>query len=64
MENNKVVGKYIIIKDLDFSDFMKDEQGKIKLYDSIDEANETCGMYEFPNVLICKIEHNYVESEN
>ena len=61
MENNKVVGKYIIIKDLDFSDFMKDEQGKIKLYDSIDEASETCGMYEFPNVLICKIEHNYRE---
>ena len=27
MENNKVVGKFIIVNDLTFSDFMKDEDG-------------------------------------
>ena len=45
MENEKAVGKYIIIKDLEFSDFMKNDEGKIKLYDTIGEAAETCGMY-------------------
>jgi hypothetical protein len=63
MENKDVVGKYIIIKDLDFSDFMKDEKGKIKTYNSFDEACETCGMYEFPDVLVCKIEFNHIEPE-
>jgi hypothetical protein len=63
MENEKAVGKFIIIKDLEFSDFMKDEEGKIKLYDSLREACETCGMYEFPNVLVCKIEFNHIEPE-
>ena len=62
MENEKAVGKYIIIKDLAFSDFMKDENGKIKVFDTLERAGETCGMYEFPDVLICKIERNYIES--
>jgi len=61
MENDKVVGKHIIIKDLEFSDFMKDDKGKIKLYDSLDDARETCGIYEFSDVLICKIEFNHIE---
>jgi len=63
MKNSDVVGKYIIIKDLLFSDFMKDSKGKIKTFDSLDEACETCGMYEFPDVLVCKIEFNHVENE-
>ncbi len=61
MKNKEVVGKYIIVKDLEFSDFMKDSNDKIKLYNSIKEAAETCGMYEFEDVLILKVEHNYVE---
>ena len=61
MENNEAVGKFIIVKDLLFSDFMKDEDGKIKVFDTALEASETCGMYEFPDVLICKIEYNYIE---
>jgi len=32
------VGKYIIIKDLNFNDFMKDEEGKIKLFDTYEDA--------------------------
>jgi len=62
MNNKDVVNKYVIIKDLNFSDYMKDEQGKIKTYDTFDEACETCGMYEFPDVLICKIISNYLEN--
>lgn len=63
MKNNEVVGKYVIVKDLNFSDFMKDENGKIKIYNSYDEAGLTCGMYEFEDVLILKIESNYVEND-
>jgi hypothetical protein len=61
MENKEVVGKFIIIKDLLFSDFMKDEDGNIRVFDTMLEAAETCGMYEFPNVLVCKIEYNHIE---
>lgn len=61
MENKDAVGKFIIIKDLEFSDFMKDKDGKTMTFDTIDEAYDTCGIYEFPNVLICKIEFNHIE---
>ena len=61
MENNNLVGKYVIVKDLLFSDFMK-EHGKIKTFDTIDEAMAVCGMYEFPDVLVMKIECNYKEA--
>ena len=61
MENEEAVGKFIIIKDLEFSDFMKDKDGKIMIFDTLVEACETCGMYEFPNVLVCKIEFNHIE---
>jgi len=63
MENKDVVGKYIIITDILFTDFMKDKNGKINLYDTLDDACVTCGMYEFPDVLVCKIEFNHVEKE-
>jgi hypothetical protein len=63
MNNKETVGKYIIIKDINFSDYMKDMLGKIKIFDTFDEACETCGMYEFQDVLVCKIEFNYVEKE-
>jgi len=63
MENEDAVGKYIIIKDLQFSDFMKVESGKIQTYNSLEEACDACGMYEFPNVLVCKVEFNHIENE-
>ena len=63
MENKNLVGKHIIIKDLDFSDYMKDEKGKIEIYDTLNEAAEVCGMYEFEDVLILKIEHNHIEND-
>lgn len=61
MANKDVVGKYIIVKDLNFSDFMKDENSKINVYDTLEDACVTCGMYELDNVLVMKIEYNHIE---
>ena len=63
LSNKDLVGKHIIIKDLNFSDFMKDDDGNIITYDSFKQAAELCGMYELPNVLILKIEYNHIEDE-
>jgi hypothetical protein len=63
MKNKDAVGKYMIIKDLNFSDYMKDDRGKIITFNTFDEACLTCGMYEFEDVLVCKIEFNHVEKD-
>ena len=46
MENSKVVGKYVIVTDLKFTDFMKDKDGNINVYDTFNDASRVCGMYE------------------
>lgn len=61
--NSKAVGKFIIIKDLQFSDYMKDKDGNIKTYDTLEQVSLECGMYEFPNVLVCKVVFNHVEPD-
>ena len=61
VRNENAKGKYVIIKDLNFSDFMKDEKGNTNTYDTLEQALDVCGMYEFENVLVCKIELNYLE---
>ena len=63
MENSKVVGKFIIVNDLMFSDFMKDENGKICVYDTYDEACNTCGIYEFDDALVLEVKYNHIEKE-
>lgn len=63
MSNKNVVGKFIIVNDLSFTDFMKDENCDISLYDTEEEACNTCGMYEFENVLVLEIKHNHVEDD-
>ena len=52
--------KYVII-DFRNMDYMKDEFGKIKYYDTEDEACEVCGMYEFENAWVCKLIFNHIE---
>src|SRR5690554_5797277 len=43
--NNKISNeKYFIIKDLEVNDYMKDGDGKLKLYNSEEEALTVCGM--------------------
>lgn len=63
MENKDSVGKYVIVKNLQFSDFMKDKHGNTLIYDTFEEAAITCGMYEFPDVLILKVEFNHIEED-
>jgi len=55
-------GKYVII-DLRNMDYMKDDEGKIIYYDTLEEAGVVCGMYEFENAWICKLEFNHIEAE-
>lgn len=52
--------KYVII-DFKTMDFMKDEDDKINVYDTEDEAASVCGMYEFENVWVCKLVYNHIE---
>ena len=59
MKNSEVVGKYVIIKNLNLKEYMKDENGKICVYDTFDVAAIICDMYEFEDVLIMKIEYNH-----
>lgn len=51
-------GKFFIIADLKFSDYMKDDKGNIILYDTHQKASDVCGIYEFPTFLICEIKDN------
>jgi len=62
MKNSEVVGKYIIIKDLNFSDFMKNENGEISIYDSYEAAYNSAWINEPEDALILKIESNYIET--
>ena len=62
MTNKEVVGKFVIVKDLQFSDFMKNEKEEINVYDTYDQAMLVCGIYEFEDVLVMEIKYNYVES--
>jgi len=53
-------GKYVIINIVD-KDFMKDEDGNVNYYDSVEDAALVCGMYEFENVWISKLIFNHIE---
>ena len=61
MKNSEATGKYIIVKDLNFSDYMKDEDNKISIYNSFEDAADVCGIYELEDVLILKVMYNHVE---
>lgn len=62
-QNEHLVGKFVIVKDLQFSDFMKNEKDEIMIFDTEDEALSLCGMYEFENVLVLKVVNNFVEPQ-
>jgi hypothetical protein len=61
MKNSETIGKYVIVKDLSFSDYMKNDKGEITTYDSLDDACNVCGMYEFEDVIVMKVEYNHIE---
>jgi hypothetical protein len=55
-------GQYLIV-DLKTMEFMKDLYGEINYYNTEEEALDVCGIYEFEDVWIMKLIHNYLESE-
>ena len=62
MLDKKNKGTYVII-DLRNMDYMKDKEGKINVYDTLEEACLVCGMYEFENAWVCKLEFNHIEDD-
>ncbi len=55
-------GKFVIVIPNKPGDgFWKDEAGKIKIFDSINEALDTAGIYELEYAYICKIEVTHIE---
>ena len=53
-------GKYVII-DLRTMDFMKDQDGIIKYYDTEEFARLVCGMQELENAWVMKLVYNHIE---
>jgi len=53
--------KYVII-DLRNMDYMKNEKGEINYYNTLDEACTVCGMYEFEDAWVCKLEYQHIEN--
>lgn len=54
--------KYVIVDFVNMS-YMRDEEGKIKLYETEQEALLDCGMYEFTDVWVCKLVYNHQEDD-
>jgi len=54
------IGQFVIINLINM-DFMKDEAGEIRVYDTMEEASLVCGIYEFKNVWICELKYNHIE---
>ena len=57
-----MIGQYVIIG-LRSMDFFKDENGKIKYYDTEEEACNICGIYELKNAWVMKLVYNHIEVE-
>ena len=56
-------GQYIII-DIRTIDYMKNKDGHINYYDTLDDALLACGMYEFENAWVVQLVHNHIEEES
>ena len=55
-------GKYVII-DLRTMDFMKDQDGIMKYYDTEEEAGLECGINELENAWVMKLIYNHIEAQ-
>lgn len=53
-------GQFVII-DLRNMNFMKDEEGKIVYYNTMDEACNTCGIYEIEDAWVMQLMYNHKE---
>lgn len=59
--NKDLVGKYLILKDIGCSDYMKDQKGKIILFDTLEDACSTCWINEFEDAIVIKVGYNHIE---
>lgn len=53
-------GQFVII-DIRNMYFMKNEEGKINYYNTLEEACNVCGMYEFENAWVVELKYNHIE---
>lgn len=58
-----MIDKFVIIN-LETLDYFKDENKKLKLFDTIEDARRTAWIYELENVHILEIKGYYDEDEN
>jgi len=56
-------GKFVIVKNLTFNEYMSDKNGCC-MYDTYEDAYLVCSMYEFPSALILEIKKEYKEIKN
>lgn len=61
--SKKDVGKFVIIDFIDKDYFKNSKTGEIIVFTEKKEALETCGMYEFENSWVVKLEFNHIEEE-
>jgi hypothetical protein len=52
-----------VIVDLRNMDYMKDGDGKIMYYDTLGEACDVCGMYEFEDAWVMRLMYNHKEDK-
>ena len=57
MSNNK---KYIIV-DIISKKIFFDTDENIKIFETYEDAELTCNIYELPNVWICELTYNHIE---
>lgn len=64
MSNKDLIGKYVILKDIFASDYYKDENGQIKLFDTYELALQIAWMAELSDVIIVHVVDRYDDDEN
>lgn len=64
MSNKDLVGKYVILKDIFASDYYKDENDQIKLFDTYELALQTAWIAELTDVIIVHVVDRYDDDEN
>lgn len=64
MNNKDLIGKYVILKDIFASDYYKDENGQIKLFDTYELALQIAWMAELLDVIIVHVVDRYDDDEN
>ena len=64
MNNKDIVGKYVILKDIFASDYYKDENDQIKLFNTYEDALQTAWISELTDVIIVHVVDKYDDDEN